>query len=105
LDAANITAGHGFKHPVLPLAATTAASKPADSSKSGSKYGSGDKSAKYKSVRFSGKDNKEYRDNRGRGGSILQCLKLLYPHLKKAYFSINSIIWIEPNNFYDVIFY
>jgi hypothetical protein len=69
--AANIAAGHGFKHPFLPLAANAAASKPADSSKSGSKYGPGDKSDKYKSVRFSDKDNKQYRDNRGRSTSLL----------------------------------
>ena len=67
-----------FKHPVLPIAANAAASKPADSSKSGSKYGPGDKSAKYKSVRFSDKDNKEYRNNRWRGGSILPPYSLLH---------------------------
>jgi hypothetical protein len=50
-QAANIAAGHGFKYTVLPLAANATASKPTDSSKSGSKRGPGDKSDKYKSNR------------------------------------------------------
>ena len=41
-----------------------AVSKLTDSSKSGSKYGPGDKFDKYKSVHFS-KDSKHFRDNEG----------------------------------------
>jgi hypothetical protein len=47
---------------VLP-AANAVAFKPTDFSKSVSKYGPGDKPDKYKSVRFSDKDSKHYRDN------------------------------------------
>ena len=45
---------------------------------SGSKYGPGDKSDKYRSVHFSDKDSKHNRDNRGSGGSILAPYSLLH---------------------------
>jgi hypothetical protein len=48
---------------------TTAAFKPNDCSKSGSKNNS---------VYFSDKDSKHYRDNRGRGGSTLPSYSLLH---------------------------
>jgi hypothetical protein len=65
-DVVNVAAGIGSRHPVLPSAAA-AASKLSDSSRSEFKYGQGDK---YKSARFSDKDNKQNSDNRGRGGTV-----------------------------------
>lgn len=55
-DAANIAAGNGSRHPVL-QSAVAAASKPSDSSRSGSKYGPGDN---YKTVSFFYKDNRQH---------------------------------------------
>jgi hypothetical protein len=73
-DAANIAAGKGSRHPVLPSAAS-AASKHSDSSRPGSKYDPGDK---YKTVRFSDKDNMQFRDSRDRGGTTLPAYSLLH---------------------------
>ena len=74
MDATNIAAGRGIKHPVLPPAASSS-SKPADSPKSGSKYGPGDK---FKAVRFTDKADKHHRGHRGQGGTTLPSYNLLH---------------------------
>ncbi len=58
------TEGRWIDSKTYKAADNAAAFKPADSSNSGSKYDRGDNSDKCKSIRFSDKDKKQYRDNR-----------------------------------------
>ena len=74
MDAQNSALGQRDKHSVLMRALTKAASKVAfhegNPSKSGSKYGPGDKSGKYKESRHSSdKDSKHNRGQRGQEGT------------------------------------
>ena len=84
IDAQNIAAGQGDKHPVLIRAFVTAAPRVSfqdgDPSNAGNKYGpAGDKSSKYKSSRYSSdKDGKHNRGHRGQGGTTLHSHTLLH---------------------------